>query len=329
MNPQGFMPRAPTGHPRFRPPRHTADIDAPNNFHGPPDGPHGRGFPRMMNPRGPPGPLPPRALMRPPNPRMPESLMTFPGPPDQFDARGTRPMGNLRGELRPERPHGGPLHIRGPRDPFLRQERPIIPPETNLRGRNPEIHGHRPPGPRFHAPPNLQTREQIDLEAENLDKPEKQFSRELHHGQKQAPARDGNRHASPDRHHSSRHLQSPGHLLPPERRHSPGRQRSPERKFMNERPVWSDGPRSGQDSKYRDSPAEDGRRYGRPLWDEDRRRDRAFDRQDFDRNRGNIQPRRPESKPRAPAEFNIDSHPPYFHGERDRPRDPQRPVSGM
>ena len=323
MNQQGFSPRFPPGHPRFRPPRGSFDADNPKNFGGPPDAPQGRGFPRMMNPRGPPGPLLPRGSLHGLNSRMPESLMGFPRPPDQFQARGSRPMGNMRGELRPERPNfpgngpsRGPLPIRGPRDPLQRSERPPVPSETPFRGRNPEMRGQRHPGPRFPAPTDFEKRgpEQSGQKADKHGKPDGQFLRESH-------SRDGDRHIKPDQHHSSGHHQSRGH-----HHDSPGNQHSPESAFVSERPVWADGPRSTQDTRYKEPLADDGRRNNRPLWDDGRgRKERDFDREGFDRNKGDNQAHRSGLRSRGPEEFEGNP-PPYFHGERDRQRNPQKQV---
>ena len=314
VNPQGFSPRFPPGHPRFRPPRNSFDMDAANtSVHtqdGPSDGPRGRGVPRMLNPRGATGPVPPRGFMQSPNSRPPEPLMMLPHTPDQFEARGPRLMGNMRGEFRPERPrfqgNSPNNNIRGPREP-------------HFRGRNPDFRGQRHPGPRFPAPQDIEKMEPVHEGSQNekFDKPERQFQRRSFSDQKQLPERDSNQHVSPSRHHTFDQGPSPG------RHFTPQRQKSPEQSFVNERPMWEDGSRSMEDSMYKEPPADGGRRHSRPIWDEDKRRD--FDREQLSRGMGNAQPQKSEIRSRNSQEFGGNP-PPYFQGDRDRSRDPQRQV---
>ena len=276
----------------------------------PSDGPQGSGLPRMLNPRSATGPVPLRGFMHSPNTKPPEPLMMLPRTPDQFEARGPRPMGNIRGELRPERPrfqgNSPNTTIRGPREP-------------HLRGRNPDFRGQRHPGLRFPAPQDLEKVEPVHGGSQNekFEKPERQFQRRSFSDQKQLPERDSNRHVSPSHHHTLDQGPSPG------RHFTSQRQNSPERSFVNERPMWAEGSRSMEDSMYKEPPADGGRRQGRPLWDEDKRRD--FSREEFNRSMGNAQPQRQEMRSRNSQEFGGNP-PPYFQGDRDRPRDPQRQV---
>ena len=344
IHPQGFPPRFPAGHPRFRPPRNLLDMDPVDNYQGPPpDDPHGRGLPRMFDPRGgprgPPRPGPPRGFMGPRNSGPPQPLMNLRGPPEPFDARGPRPIGGFRGEMRPERPRfpvdgpppNAPFPARGPRprEPFARLERPPMHPDAQLRGRNPDFRFQRPPGPRVPGPgqpvpPDVRDRKEagnIDQEAEKHDDPSRKPQRRPHSEQKPGPSKE--RSTSNDRHFPQERRRSPDH------RRSPDRRRSPERRFVDERPVWPERPAPGQDYRREGARGENpdplgNRREGRPPWDADRGRERDLERERFERGRRETDPSRPEIRQQDSRDFHHNP-PPAFH-DRGGSSEQQRQV---
>lgn len=318
MHPPGFLPRFPPGHPRFRPPRGLLDFDGVENFPSPPEGPQGRGVPRMFDPRGPrgpPRPLPPRGFMGPPDANSPQPLLNFRGPAEPFDVRGPRPHGNFRGELRPERPRfppgdrppNAPFPARGPRP---REERPPFPGDLQMRGRNPDLRFQRPTGPGVPGPPDFYERENAGHESEKRDeRPPPRMA-----PSKQPPPRDnGIRGPLQEHHHSPEH-----HRLP---------ERSSDDQFIEERPMWANRSRPEHDFRRdmtkRDLPEpqpDNERRQRKNFWGEDGGRERDIDRSDFERGRRDIPPQ--EQRPQDPGDFRRSNPPDHFRDERDH----QRPV---
>ncbi|XP_065069578.1 protein piccolo-like isoform X2 [Rhopilema esculentum] len=273
--------------PQGGPPRTVGPSGGPPRPVGPLGGP-----PRGVGPRGPPNVPVQRGGFGQSNPR---------GPPAPLDGRPPRP-GNLRGDLRSERPRFSGDFASGPRGPrprsqFPTQDRPLLHTDPQSRGRQPEGPLPRPPRPRGPSIPD-QNRPNFPPEDRFPSKgphsrplPDEPLRREPPFHPRGAPVRENIRFDSDRRNPPSRDIKD-DRQVPGQRNRS---WHEPEE--MEERRTWRDVP--------------DNRR---PIWDKGQER-ADTERNSWSRDRAEL-----HNEFEEPGGF--DGHrgsQPHFQDQRGRP----------